>query len=57
MEENENEITAFLIRLEIKGSSSYYKPCFYFAGFAVSNKNYTENDGQLFEFFSFLKKK
>lgn len=57
MEQNDNEIAAFLISLEIKGSSSYYKLCIYFAVFAVSNRNYTDNDEQFLIFFSLLKKK
>lgn len=42
MEQKENEIIAFFISLEIKGSSSYDKLCISFAVFAVSNKNYAE---------------
>lgn len=57
MVQNDSEITAFLISFKIKGSSSHYKLCVYSAVCAVFNKNYTENDGQFFDFFSLLKKK
>lgn len=57
MEQNENEITAFLISLENKGSSSYYESAFLLLCLQFLTRITLKMTGNFLKYFFFVEKK